>query len=158
MTKWKEPALPRHVVQMLVMDKQQRVLMMHRSDRVRSAPNVWSIPSGEHDIGETMEEAINRELHEEYGFTDIEEIDEMFTYENIAGDTSEEQYHWVITVFLVMVDDITVAVNREPEKHDKLEFVDLMTMLHNDEWKSQHIFHPSLDKVILTESRRYFDE
>ena len=61
-----EPAIPRSVVQMVPVDLEGRLLVMHRSDKVRSAKNVWSFPSGLHDIGETQEQSVARELLEEY--------------------------------------------------------------------------------------------
>lgn len=154
---WKKPAVPRHVVQMLITDDYNRVLVMHRSNNVRSARNVWSIPTGEHEIGETIQETAKRELMEEYGLELIvgSHIDCLFQYENIAGDAdADEQYHWVITVYRVRVFDVRKAINREPDKHDKMEFVDLNVMLYDDKWKAEHTFHESLDRLLIPMLRR----
>ena len=114
--------LPRPVVQGIPVDKNGSILVMHRSSRVRSAANVWSFPSGLHDIGETRQQCISRELHEEYGLDALACID-IGTYENIAGDAPGlEQYHWVISVVGVLVEDVTQALNKEPNKHDRMEF------------------------------------
>jgi 8-oxo-dGTP pyrophosphatase MutT (NUDIX family) len=113
---------PAHVVQMLVTDKNNRFLLMHRSNNVSSARNCWSIPSGTHELGEDIFECIERELQEEYGLV-ARKAAHITTYENIAGDEdSSKQFHWVISLYRVLVDDVTVAINKEPEKHDKMEF------------------------------------
>lgn len=152
---WKEPAVPRHVVQMFVHDENGLCLIMHRSNNVRSARNVWSIPSGEQEIGESVYAAIRRELYEEYGL-EAKESDLVFQYENIAGDENPPHYHWVISVFVVVVEDVTVAVNREPDKHDKLEFPELFDVLHSLPWKGQHVFHPSLDTRLIPNLKDFF--
>lgn len=155
---WKEPAVPRHVVQMLIVDEQDRALIMHRSENVRSARNVWSIPTGEHEVGETIMETARRELAEEYGLELIpgSHIRSLFQYENIAGDEGQaEQYHWVITVYLVRVNDVTKAINREPDKHDKMEFTKLTTILDDPRWKDEHKFHESLDSLFVPMLQEY---
>lgn len=122
---WKkcEEAVPRSAVQMIPFDAAEQVLLMHRSDKVRSARNVWSFPSGMHEIGNTLEAEAFRELKEEYDLTGLRSS-LLGVYENIGGDPEPgaEQYHWVISVLAVEVVDVTMAVNREPDKHDKMEF------------------------------------
>ena len=111
------------MIQMFIVDRAGKLLIMHRSDKVRSAANVWSIPSGEHEIGETITFCACRELDEEYGL-DAECVVLLDQYENIAGDEPDrEQFHWVISLYLVHVADVTKAINKEPEKHDKMEFI-----------------------------------
>lgn len=122
---FKEPAVPRHAVQCLVVDRHGRLLVIHRSEKVRSAKNVWSFPSGLHDIGETLEVTMVRELHEEFALTPSS-FGYLGVYENIGGDPSlVEQYHWVISVFAVLVDDLGYVINREPDKHDQFHLVEL---------------------------------
>lgn len=158
MTKWKEPAVPRHAVQMVVMDLNEKIILLHRSNNVRSARNVWSIPTGLHDIGETVDETIRRELFEECGLEPATGFKSrcLFQYENIAGDKdSEEQYHWVISVYLVTVNNVEKAENKEPDKHDKMEFVDRHVMFFSDEWKRDHTFHESLDSILVPMLKRH---
>lgn len=139
---WKAPAIPQHVGQMFVVDQNHRMLIMHRSDKVRSAKNVWSIPSGTHEVGEPIKSTLIRELSEEYGLIGVPGgiIDQ---YENIAGDAEPPHYHWVISLYPILVDDVTQAQNREPDKHDKMEFVYFNTI--STLWLANHPFHPSLD-------------
>lgn len=144
-------AVPRFVVQMLPVDDKRRCLVMHRSNNVRSARNVWSFPSGLQDIGEHWPEACSRELREEYGL-DAQRLLISGIYENIAGDDEnydKPQWHWVILVVAVKVADVTQAINREPEKHDKMEFIDFETLLE-DNFTSEYPFHKSFIQFFKT--------
>lgn len=156
-TRWKHPPVPRHVVQAFVVDKKGLLLLMHRSDKVRSAKNVWSIPSGEHEIGETADACICREIFEEYGL-EATKTQGLDLYENIAGDPepNAEQYHWVINLFLVEVDDVTKAINREPDKHDQMVFLKYEHM-YTDVFLSQYQFHESLQTTLAEMKTVYVD-
>jgi ADP-ribose pyrophosphatase YjhB (NUDIX family) len=142
---WKEPAVPRHVIQMLVIDMEDNILFLHRSNKVRSAKNVWSIPSGEHDIGETVHACACRELQEEYGLTVIDSHI-LKQYENIAGDAEPPHYHWVISIYKVIVDDVHKAVNKEPDKHDQMLIINADKL--DISFFDTHQFHPSLHELI----------
>ncbi len=145
---WKSPAVPQHVLQMFVYDKSGRVLVMHRSEKVRSARNVWSIPTGTHEIGESAAECITRELHEEFHL-DAKRIRLLDQYENIAGDEAPPHYHWVLSVYGVLVDDVTAAINKEPDRHDQMIFVPIVDLL-DEEFFLGHAFHASFHKIIST--------
>lgn len=140
---WKHPAVPRHAVQMLVYDKNAKLILMHRSNNVRSARNVWSIPTGLHDIGETVRQTIERELLEECGLTALGHS-LMGQYENIAGDPDAvKQYHWVLSIYAVEVEDVTKMVNVEPDKHDELKFIDINELKNSTKFLSEYKFHDS---------------
>jgi ADP-ribose pyrophosphatase YjhB (NUDIX family) len=142
---WREPAVPRHVVQMLVVDPNGHILVMHRSDKVKSAKNVWSIPTGTHEIGESIQSCIVRELYEEFNLI-AERAFILEQYENIAGDISPPHYHWVLSIYAILVKDVKVAVNKEPELHDQMIFPNWSTI--DDQWFKSHQFHPSLHTLI----------
>jgi ADP-ribose pyrophosphatase YjhB (NUDIX family) len=148
---WKEPAVPRHVIQMLVGDG-TKYLIMHRSNNVRSARNVWSIPSGEHEIGETIQACAYRELEEEYGLVALDHV-LLDQYENIAGDESPPHYHWVISLYGIKVEDVTKAINREPDKHDQMIFPTHQEL--NKEFFESHQFHPSLHETLNSNIQGY---
>lgn len=141
---------PYPVVQMLVYDSQERFLLMHRSKENRSAANVWSFPSGLHDIGETQKECALRELEEEYGLQG-ETYWPLGVYENIAGDeNATQQFHWVITFAAVRVADVTQAVNKEPHKHDVMRTdLTLPDLLDPKAFLELFEFHPSFHNYFL---------
>ncbi len=140
---WKYPVVPRHAIQMLVYDESEKLILMHRSNNVRSARNVWSIPTGLHDIGESIEQTIKRELIEECRLK-VTRYKLISQYENIAGDADAvKQYHWVLSVYAVQVEDVTKMVNVEPEKHDELKFIDLKELLDYNTFLRNYRFHDS---------------
>jgi ADP-ribose pyrophosphatase YjhB (NUDIX family) len=154
--KWKEPAVPRHVIQMMVVDRQSRLLLIHRSDKCKSARNVWSLPSGTHEIGEHAIDCVDREIQEEFQLSP-KIIYLAHQYENIAGDpNAEEHYHWVITLFVVVVDDLGCTVNREPELHDMIDFVPLNSITSED-FTDRYQFHPSLQEVFEAQGEYLLD-
>lgn len=142
---WKPIAepIPQHVAQLLVVDSKFRLLLMHRSDKVKSAKNVWSFPSGTHEIGETIEECACRELFEEYSLQAYPgRTRHVGLYENIAGDPEPgaQQYHWLLSVLGIYVPDVSLAVNNEPDKHDKMEFVTIGEIARPDFFQ-EYPFH-----------------
>lgn len=156
---WKEPCakfVPQSAVQVIPIDFDGRMLVMHRSPTVRSAPNVWSFPSGLHDIGETVIDCARRELYEEYG---LQLLDSGIAgvYENIAGDSGPgAQYHWVITVVVGLVPDVRVAANKEPDKHDQMLFIQRGN-LGVPEFLQEHPFHRSFHNWITSTRWRVQD-
>lgn len=149
--KWKEPAVPRTVVQAIVIDENHKSLLIHRSPTVRSAANVWSIPSGMQDIGEDIEQTIVRELMEEFSLSPLS-ISIRGIYENIAGDENAMyQYHWVVIVVVLVVDDITKLMNNEPDKHDITEIVPINFFRDIAAIKSKE-FHPTLTNFLINDA------
>jgi ADP-ribose pyrophosphatase YjhB (NUDIX family) len=119
------------------------VLVIHRSNKVKSARNCWSIPTGTHEIGETSEHCIVRELHEEFNLK-VTNTRIFGQYENIAGDhDQEEQYHWILSVYLVSVGTFNGMWNKEPELHDRFKIVHWKNLFDSN-WLENHKFHDSL--------------
>lgn len=145
MKNWKQnqTPVPHTVAQMIVVDARNKsVFMLHRSEAVRSAKNCWSLPSGLHDIGETLDQTCVRELKEEFDL-DALEVTPCGFYENIAGDPSvTEHYHWVMMMFVVVVLDVNRAVNKEPDKHDAIDLV-LIDEFLTAKFFEKYNFHPS---------------
>ena len=116
-------------------DHSGRVVLIHRSDKVRSAKNCWSIPSGLHEVGVTLEEQFATELTEELGLiAEPSTAIQLGVYENIAvGDG----WHWVIYVCAMRVQSFDTLVNNEPDKHDiieVLEWHDFVNRVNNGTW------------------------
>ncbi len=140
---WKHPTVPRTAVQVFAIDYDQRLLLLHRGPNIRSARNVWSFPTGLHDIGERIHEAAARELMEEVGLQ-ARRAELISVYENIAGDSDAiEQYHWVMLIVCCIVDDVRKAVNIESDKHDDMQYVDMYS-LGKESFFNTYKFHDSL--------------
>lgn len=65
----------RRVSNIILRDKEGRILLQHRTDDARLFPGLWGYFGGHIEEGETPEEAVKRETQEELGLT----ID-TFTY------------------------------------------------------------------------------
>lgn len=154
MITWKQPTVPRHVCQMLVVDKHSLMMLIHRSENNISARNVWSMPSGTQELGETTFDCISRELMEELTLMPIQ-VQLLDQYENIAGDSENpEQFHWVISLYMVLVKDISKFVNNEPNKHDQI-LITNYNILEDELFLENFVFHTSL-QLTLTRNRFHY--
>jgi ADP-ribose pyrophosphatase YjhB (NUDIX family) len=134
---------PHLTVGALLIDDQDRTLIMHRSNKVRSAKDCWSLPTGLLDHGESIETAIAREVEEELGLR-VKQIGAMTTVgENQPGDG----FHWVLIYRVAYVDDVSRYVNAEPDKHDKIRTMKL-SELRNAIMKKSLKFSPGLEAPV----------
>jgi len=89
---------PLPAVGALVFNDEGKILLVKR--KYPPGQGRWSIPGGHLEYGETLEEAVVRELEEETGIKGIPEcviaIAEIIRYEG-----SEVKYHFIIVDFLV---------------------------------------------------------
>ena len=52
---------------MVVMSKDEKILVTQRSSKMNVFPNAWVLPGGHLEIGESLESGISREVYEEVG-------------------------------------------------------------------------------------------
>ena len=108
-------------------DLRGRVLLARRSPGARDEPGAWDCGAGALEFGETFEQAVTREVTEEYGTAPA--AIELRGVRNVLRDGS----HWVAIVFAVRVDPAAVAIG-EPDKFDALGWFpvdDLPAPLHS---------------------------
>lgn len=67
----------------LVVNNENKVLVMKRSACNDYMPLTWDIPGGTVEIGETVEQALIRELKEETGI-DIAPLNPIYAYSNLS--------------------------------------------------------------------------
>ena len=95
--------------------------IVHRSDKVRSAKNCWSLPTGLHEIGILKEVQFATELKEELNLTvDIDTVTLLDVYENFI-----DNWHWYMTLFYSKTKTFNTMRNMEPHKHDEVRLVTL---------------------------------
>lgn len=96
--RWDQPRL---TVDAVVTDGSGRVLLIERGH----PPPGWALPGGFVDPGETLEEAVVRELREETSM-DARSVRQFHTYSDPSRDP---RHHTVSTVFLVEAEGIPRA-------------------------------------------------
>ena len=87
------PAQPRVAVGAIVF-KDHKVLLVRRGKP--PAENLWAIPGGRVEVGETLQEATEREILEETGVT-IRALEPVYTFDVIDQDArGRTRFHYVI--------------------------------------------------------------
>ncbi|MEV4641929.1 NUDIX domain-containing protein [Actinoplanes sp. NPDC049548] len=94
-------------------DGEGRILLARRSAGARDEPGTWDTGAGALEFGESFEQAVTREVGEEYGVAP-EEITMLGVRNVVRADS-----HWVALVFAVRVDPAAVRLG-EPHKFDEL--------------------------------------
>lgn len=118
-------------------DKNGDFPVLHRSKKVRSAKNAWSLPSGLHEVGLTIPEQLTVEMKEELNIDcDPSTAQVIGVYENITNE--DPAWHWVIILLALRARGLKKMINREPEKHDKIvicNFSEILTQRFlNTKW------------------------
>jgi len=98
----------------IINDKSEILLLKRLKEPEKGC---WTIPGGTVEFGETIEEAIIREIEEEIGVK-IEIISLLGITNHIIKD---EKTHWVSPAFLVKIIE-GVPVNKEQHKHEELRW------------------------------------
>ncbi len=92
-----------------------RILLARRSAGARDEPGAWDCGAGALEFGETFEQAVTREVTEEYATAPLA-IDLLGVRNVLRADPPS---HWVAIVFAVRVDPAAVRIG-EPHKFDEL--------------------------------------
>ncbi|MBW1700268.1 MAG: NUDIX hydrolase [Deltaproteobacteria bacterium] len=103
------PDSPRVAVGAIVF-RNEKVLLVQRGRP--PAKGVWAIPGGSVNLGETLQQAAEREINEETGIT-IKAREPTFTFDVVVRDDSGAvRYHYVI------VDLLADYIGGEPQPGD----------------------------------------
>ena len=100
--------------------RERRVLLAYRSHDKRAYPDVWELPGGVVEAGESELDALTRELHEELG-VQIATGSADYLCRLTAGPAEEQA---LLSAWLVRDWQGTPA-NLAPEEHDDIRWFDI---------------------------------
>jgi 8-oxo-dGTP diphosphatase len=100
-------------------DGDGRVLLARRSAGARDEPGTWDCGAGAIEFGETFEQAVIREVTEEYATAPL--TIELRGVRNVLR--ADPPSHWVAVIFSVRVDPTAVRIG-EPHKFDDVAWFD----------------------------------
>jgi mutator protein MutT len=95
----------------IIVDDDGRVFLAKRGPKAKNERGLWEFPGGSVEFGETLRDALAREIREEYGVT-IEVGDLLTVTDHILP---EENQHWVSPSYICRVIEGEPAI-LEPEK------------------------------------------
>ena len=103
---------PEPTVGALIFNQQDHVLLL-KSDKWRGK---YVIPGGHIELGETMEEALKREIKEETGL-EVYGIEFASLEEFIFDEAFHEKRHFIFIDFVCRTDSDDVVLNHESQEH-----------------------------------------
>ncbi|WP_050607670.1 NUDIX domain-containing protein [Clostridium niameyense] len=104
-------------------EKRQMLLLLRERSPEKG---YWCIPGGKVEFGETIEDAIKREVKEEVN-VDVEIIKLIGVTNHIV---LKEEVHWVAPTFLTKITQGKVK-NMEPQKHKDMKWFSINNMPSN---------------------------
>ncbi|HEY6011872.1 MAG TPA: NUDIX domain-containing protein [Nitrospirota bacterium] len=99
----------------VILDQNRAVFLAKRGREARNERHKWEFPGGGVEFGETLEQALMREVKEEYGIT-IEVLQLLDVVDHIIP---AEKQHWVSPTFLCRITDGLPRI-REPHKCEQI--------------------------------------
>jgi mutator protein MutT len=95
----------------MIFNNAGELLLMQRGQQAKNERGCWEIPGGTVEFGETMAQAVVREIKEELGVV-VEVVQQLLSIDHLIP---AEGQHWVATPFLVRIASGTPKV-MEPHK------------------------------------------
>lgn len=130
----------------VIHDGKGQVLLHRRGAGARDENGRWDVGGGAIEFQETLEEAVRREIMEEFC---TEPLDIQFlTVYDAFRELNGVKTHWIAVMHTVKVDPDKVKIG-EPDKVDELGWFtsdNLPSPLHSQFWKSYQL---ALDKGIV---------
>lgn len=103
-------------------DGEGNYLFHKRSEKCRDEHNCWDFGGGGVKFGETLPQALEREVGEEYGV--VPQKVEFLGFDELHREHEGSRTHWIAFRYRVLIERENV-VNGEPEKHSELGWYSL---------------------------------
>jgi mutator protein MutT len=100
----------------MVFNAMDELFLAKRSQNCKNERGHWETPGGSVEFGETLEQAVKREMLEEYG-AEIEIIEQFPAADHLIP---AEGQHWVATTFLARFKTGQEPAIMEPDKCDEI--------------------------------------
>ena len=133
-------------VSFIVHDGEGNILLQKRGPKARDENGRWDVGGGAIEFGESLDEAIKREIHEEY-LCEALEIEFLHAYD-AHREHNGQKTHWIALMHAIKVDPASVK-NGEPDKISEIGWFtskNLPGPLHSQFWKG---FQPALDRKLV---------
>lgn len=101
----------------VLLNENNEIFLMRRTAETRNDHNLWSIPGGKIEYGETSLDAAIRETEEEAGVV-VEELEYIGYVDHIIR---EENQHWIPQVYVAREWE-GEPMNMEPEKCSEIDW------------------------------------
>lgn len=103
-------------VGVMMFNEKNELFLSKRSEQVKNEKGCWEIPGGSVEFGETLHDAVKREIKEEYGVK-IDTLEQFPAEDHLVP---QEKQHWVATTFLAKVKEGQIPKIMEPDKCDAI--------------------------------------
>lgn len=103
-------------------DGNGKYLLAKRGKNSRDEQGTWDIGAGGHELGDTIEQTLKKEIQEEY-CTDVLDF-EFMGYRDVHREHDGKKTFWLMLDFIVKVDPMK-AKNGEPHKLDEVGWFEL---------------------------------
>lgn len=105
----------------MIFNDQGKLFLSKRSQNVKNEKGCWETPGGSVELMEKLEDAVRREILEEYGAS-IDIIKQFPAEDHIIP---ADNQHWVATTFLAKFKTGETPKIMEPDKCDEINWFDL---------------------------------
>ena len=95
----------------IIVDGQGRLFLARRGNKAKNERGLWEFPGGSVELGETLAEALRREIQEEFGIEIV--VGELLDV--VDHILKEEGQHWVSPTYICNIVSGEPHI-REPEK------------------------------------------
>jgi mutator protein MutT len=83
----------------IILDAQGRLFLARRGSKAKNEQGLWEFPGGSVEFGETLAQALQREMYEEYGI----EVSVGELVDVVDHILPQEHQHWVSPTFLCQI-------------------------------------------------------